>query len=382
MKGYARETLTLVIFILTLKDSFPFLIPSRPWCQLSLNAWSRQAGVDADTITISAINESHLSSARLWLEFQEAKHNREGAYTVIRCDLPVESSGRIWGREFHLNRLCESYSLLARTKLDQVVLNKAISNSQQIIQYLMSNAQQSFIVGPQPRRDDNITYTIMLTLLWEESDHDDDENIIIKGHAFSSGIPSKAQEYDPSPISASVAYSSKMHTHLPNRYENLPQAKLSAWCRKRRPLEVAFKSNGIEEVFLVRHCPETNDDVEFLEGLTSNIFVIYRDGTLHTPDADILGGYARHLILEAARRLGWNVKCGPLYVSEIDSWAEVFCSSSIRLVIPVGELWMPNKNQHNRGRETQETKIWTANSNEKYSRTWRQLYNNILQHNP
>lgn len=380
MKCHCSISLTFVISILTWTNLLAFLISTHPRGHFTWNAWSRQAEVDSETILISTISESHLFSARLWLESQEAKNNREGAYTVLRCDLPVKSSVRIWGRDFHFHRLCESYSLLTRTTLDQVVLNTAISHSQQIIQYLLSDAQQSLMVSPQPRRrDDDVTYTIMLTLLWEESD--DDENITIKGHAFSNDIPSNALEYDPSPISAAIAYSSKMHSHLPKRFENIPQAKLTSWCRRRRPLEVAFQVNGIEEVLLVRQCPGTKGDVEFLEGLTSNLFVIYRNGTLHTPNANILGGYARHLVLEAARRLGWNVECGPLYLSEMDSWAEVFCSSSIRLVIPVGEMWMPNNNQHDKVSEAPVTKIWTANSNEKHSRTWRQLYNNIILNN-
>lgn len=315
-------------------------------------------------------------SPRLWLESHEAENPNNGAYTVLRCDLSMNAC-QVWGRDFHLERLCQSYSSLVggTTPVDQDVLDRAMGRSDQLIQTLLAETLE--ILRNAPLRGDEV-YIMMLTLLWEQPS-DGKNHIVVKGHLFSSQIPSIPLQYNPAPMSASIALPSNTGTHLPNRYKNLPSAKLSAWCRMRRPLEGVFKVDGMDEVLLTR--PHGND-VQLLEGLTSNVFVICKDGTLRTPDDDgVLGGYARHLVLEAARQLGFPVEVGPLCMSELGSWDHMFCTSAIRLVIPVGQLWIPESN-YIEGIPTQLTSVWAANAEEQPGRTWRAIYHEILNIHP
>ena len=156
----------------------------------------------------------------------------------------------------------------------------------------------------------------------------------------------------------------------PNRYERLPCAKLSSWCRRRIPLEAQLKGSVsfivpndnkdkgeteedvvhhvvVDEVLLTRKRSffrngedeeDDDNDVELLEGLTSNVFIVYHDGSLRTPPSKngILSGYARQLVLECATKdYGRTVRQVPIFLSEASEWKEVFVTSSIRLVSPV-----------------------------------------------
>jgi branched-subunit amino acid aminotransferase/4-amino-4-deoxychorismate lyase len=348
--------------------------------QIVLHGWSRQGEFESESVTSAKTrptvddgNGLDLVSARLWLESHEAK-NSNGAYTVLRCDLSMDAC-QVWGRDFHLERLCRSYSSLMGTPpVDRDVLDRAMGRSDQLIQALLAEARE--LLRNAPLRGDEI-YILMLTLLWEEP-NDTKNQIIVKGHVFCSRSPSIPLQYDPAPISASIALPSNTGPHLPNRHGNLPNAKLSAWCRMRRPLEGVFKVNGMDEVLLTR---QYGNDVQLLEGLTSNLFVICKGGILRTPDDGVLGGYARYLVLKAARHLGFHVEVGPLCISELGSWDQMFCTSAIRLVIPVGQLWIAEGNS-NEGGPTQLTKVWAANSEEQPARTWRAIYHEILNMHP
>jgi branched-subunit amino acid aminotransferase/4-amino-4-deoxychorismate lyase len=124
---------------------------------------------------------------------------------------------------------------------------------------------------------------------------------------------------------------------------------------------------------LLMRSTEHNDDLELLEGLTSNIFVIDKEGTLKTPQDGVLMGYARHLVLEAAHRLGWRVQCGSLVMTEMVDWDEVFCTSSIRMVLPVGQIVMWDVASQTT------TVLWTnTQTGTQHGRTWQELYNEII----
>ena len=88
-------------------------------------------------------------------------------------------------------------------------------------------------------------------------------------------------------------------------------AKISSWCSIRKPLEdpsrYKIPDSNIGEVLLVTQDEnkQYQDEEDFinslsiLEGLTSNLFVIDKDGTIRTaPVGKVLLGYARHLVKE------------------------------------------------------------------------------------
>merc|ERR1711957_223096 len=152
---------------------------------------------------------------------------------------------------------------------------------------------------------------------------------------------------------------------LPNRYQNFPRAKLSSWCRRRRVLEDIFITKDVGDVILTKHCEDikknqepslsssvsagsvptttAKSSVELLEGLTSNLFVVYPGKILRTaPSTHVLGGYVRHLIIDCAEKCGYKVEFGSISLADSSLWEEVFFTSSIRLIIPVNRIFFPN----------------------------------------
>jgi hypothetical protein len=129
-------------------------------------------------------------------------------------------------------------------------------------------------------------------------------------------------------------------------------AKVSSWCRNRRPLEVLFKDSTVGEVLLMGLGGNAAivggqgfiDSLEILEGLISNFFVIYRDGTVRTaPTTKVLPGYARHLVsgqINQTHGLRLDDKNAPV-VGDADDWSEVFLTSAVRLIVPVNRVLIP-----------------------------------------
>ena len=84
--------------------------------------------------------------------------------------------------------------------------------------------------------------------------------------------------------------------------------------------------------------------LELLEGLSSNLFVIYKDGTLRTAQEGVLNGYVRHLVLEAAPNCGLRVDTTkPITLQDaVDGkWSEAFITSSSRLIWPISRILLP-----------------------------------------
>ncbi len=354
-----------------------------------------------------------LSSPREWLEYNEMKDGGIcGAYTVLRCDLYSDSvSGdeidrgndandsdgqdqvRLWGKEFHFKRISNSFMQMISCNQEekqshskeyyQPMLDQALLESEKVLGALIQKATISCSNGIEKNDEEsnNNTFKIlMLTLLWTPKSFTNDQgrevsSIKVRGHAYCSNINFNPASYDPQPITASVALpvisdtiecdlqasAVAAHTSLPSRYDKNPAAKLSSWCRIRRPLEKLYKgqeSDGVAEVLLARKLkPETSDGEDsnwtLLEGLTSNLFIVYRDGSIHTNCVEnddhggVLGGYSRHLILEAAKRHNIPIVLGPLSMDDGRNglWAEAFVSSSIRLIVPLGRIVTPNSGQ-------------------------------------
>jgi branched-subunit amino acid aminotransferase/4-amino-4-deoxychorismate lyase len=78
---------------------------------------------------------------------------------------------------------------------------------------------------------------------------------------------------------------------------------------------------------------------EVLEGPTTNVWWL-RDGSLFTPGLElgVLPGVTRAVLLDAAPRLGYEVREGAFPLGELASSEEAFTTSSVREVMPVVAL--------------------------------------------
>ncbi len=379
-----------------------------PWCFVSalmvgtgivtpdrtLLSWSRQAEIqetseiDPPVKLIEFSDDAELGqnnctldlqSPRKWLEYYEMEDGQEGAYTVMRCDFyPSMNRWSLWGVPFHMERLMNSFRSLAMISSDDRFrredLSIAINATNHVLKTLLNEAGQCQETSDSPSES---AITVMITILWTPTIG---RRIKVRGHAFHSGEPplAIARRYNPVPIVVSIAQRQddnklKKHSVLPNRYEDRPNAKVSSWCRRRIPLEDEFKKMGIGEVILTR---ESGDDVELLEGLTSNLFIVYQDGSLRTASEEfVLGGYARRLVLDHAEKCNIRIQVGPLRLSESAEWKEIFTTSAIKVITPVSKVVLMG--QEDDGSRTEDT-LWTQHS-PKENELWRRLYWNIVE---
>jgi hypothetical protein len=317
-----------------------------------------------------------LSSPREWLEYQEMKDGIHGAYTVLRCDLFMNNKQnhdqryKLWGKGFHLKRISNSFIQMAMQNHEEhkndckSILEQALIDSEQILDALIREVIDSCVgiesVSSLEQPNEGSVKIVMLTLLWTPSrclNHSNELSISVRGHSYCSNLFSDPQLYDPKPITASVALpiTTALTKVGPSRYDNLPAAKLSSWCRLRRPLEQLYKDRDIVgEVLLTRQrVIDGNENLNewiLLEGLTSNLFIVYKDGSIRTNSVErkkyggVLGGYARHLVIEAAKQCDIPIVFGPINLDDGKHglWAEAFVSSSIRLMAPIGRILVPD----------------------------------------
>jgi Amino-transferase class IV len=374
--------------------------PSRTSLAPTDRSWSStsaECSQDPSTPRLS-VQLSNVTSPRAWLEAQP-----NGAYTVLRVDYVhrglVESAGdcdvgewKVWGLDFHMDRLCESYSLflqlqeqrknesISQNDVDDIVvatdvLQRARNMTLDMIRKQLS-ANEPTLDNVSPSDDDvesrQPLTTFMLTVLWTPRT---DAAAVATGGASvavtthmarvtssssSSSSSSAPISHIAAPIRAVLALQDEMEEQspmlysrtmagrrsahgmhrdpLPNRFP-FPQAKLSSWCRERRPLEETFKQSSDKKMgeVILCHADSSNNAVELLEGLTTNLFVLYKDGTLRTaPRTQSLNGYVRRTVLQllAQESEVRIVERAPI-LEELHLWKEVFVTSSIRLVIPV-----------------------------------------------
>lgn len=199
-------------------------------------------------------NPDSLTSPRPWLE-----HYPDGVYTVLRADLlcaaPASRSSfavpwRVWGVDFHLERLRESYRqiYLGNDNQKSALLDKAVADSVLLAGSLLANAfweiQNSTDLSCQT---ESCTVVVMLTLLWYPQ-NDDNDAIRVLAHGFSTGQSVDPRRHVAEPVNVAIA-----SENTPNRTYFYPQAKQSSWCTVRRPLETKYKkmNNDIGEVLLV-----------------------------------------------------------------------------------------------------------------------------------
>jgi branched-subunit amino acid aminotransferase/4-amino-4-deoxychorismate lyase len=97
-----------------------------------------------------------------------------------------------------------------------------------------------------------------------------------------------------------------------------------------------------------------------LEGLTSNLFVVYNNGKIiRTPSTEnVLGGYIRQLIVDKASSWGYTIEIGPIDMQDSSLWEEVFLTSSVRLLVPIQTIVVPTDMDDSKGCITKSRIVW------------------------
>jgi hypothetical protein len=398
--------------------------PAFAWCStVSITAdgvigTESISGFGKDFVPVRLIHDRlfDLTKSTDWMEFLEHQEGRlhdqggAGAYETMRCDIllpPGKTTPRVWGEKYHLDRLVKSYKSLvnakneiktgigmsATDKVDRIVFDKALEESRLAIHRLLSDAESSIICAHPKPNHDTIINLIRLTLLWSPPKSDDSRKIAVRGHACSSCEPLKIHS-SPDPIVCTVAAHgqengvAKVDKSLPTRFSN-PENKIASWCRIRQEMETndTYKPPGVSEVIMVRPRKDEHGEerLELLEGLSSNVFVLYKDGTLRTATDGVLNGFVRHLVLESAKESGLFFDPRPVFLHQSDKWEEAFITSSSRLIYPISKILIPNDKDTSPGTEmTNFTEIWrdeylTEKTMEAKTPKWQVLLNIILQ---
>ena len=351
-------------------------------------------------------NSYDVTASPDWMEWIEQIEGREsdeggaGAYDTMRCDITVKAPEQqnnqrlmnIWGKDFHVTRLQKSFaSLLNATTAEAIserAIETAVKDSDLLLQALIAEAQSSFylkensLVALGEKEDEDHTWIqlIKLTLLWSlpknitvanKEFSEASADIVVRGHACSTGKPVPvfrsvkpivvtlaAIGHDGDHVQPSNSDGVKIDENLPTRFQN-PQSKVASWCKQRKKMDnpETYKPPGVAEVLMMRPTTTTTgqiDDIairgsqfsslELLEGLSSNVCVIYKDGTLRTAEEGVLFGYVRHLVLESAERCGLKVDTTtPISMQDAldGKWSEVFITSSSRLIWPISRILLP-----------------------------------------
>lgn len=381
-------------FIMTSEPPCSSTQPSQPansWCATAY--WDESSNrVIAENIDepIQSLNDGRVLDLTMspdWMEYLEISEQRSedsggaGAYDTFRCDLimgnNLKDRWRVWGQEFHLNRIEQSYRSIAPS-VHTDSLKSARQRSEFIVQELLLRAETSSLLldSTSVPGDDVMIQLIRMTLLWSNDNHE----IIVRGHACCSA-KTLAIHQPIQPIVVSVA--AKQHdeheqiitidTSMPSRV-NDPRHKVASWTRIRKQMErpETYKPPGVSEVLMLRS--RADNQLEVLEGLSSNVFVIYRDGTLRTASEGVLLGYARHLVLECAERCGLLIDPSkPILLQDAEKglWQEAFITSSSRLVYPISKVLIHTDIEY------EFSEYWVYESNGERPK-WQQLLDGIL----
>ena len=322
--------------------------------------WIRTAScVDSDgesqRIVLHKVDSSssEQSSSRLWLEYCEREvHQGQGIYTVLRADFDQETLDecKVWGLNFHLERLKESNRRLFKILGIEPTIEMeegAVKKSRNILHEFLRNYHEDTKKKMESSSDKTFRcLSLMIALLWTPFSNQNEVGITVEGHASEISILPRA-----APVDVILAISSRKDklTMLPSRYDREPLAKLSGWCNRRRPLEKMFKLQSMSEVLLCHevyqnesNTDEDISDYQVLEGLTSNVFVVMDDNSVRTAGNDVLLGYARSLVISAVKELGLSIDERPPLLSEMKEgrWREVFLTSSIRILVPVKRIFL------------------------------------------
>lgn len=303
-----------------------------------------------------------LSVASNWMEYIETSEGLTsevggaGAYDTLRCDLIIhpEVSMKpkwfIWGAEFHLERLCRSYTSLLKEKGTRAPesdkqIQRALADSRKLFEDILDAATQdkAMIQSSTISKDSKEPVVNLFRFTWLWTPPAERESIKVRAHACAnySFVSVAELRLGPKPIAVTIA----TNNTNPSRAHN-PDNKVASWTRQRRQFELpeTYKPDGVSEVLLVRPLGKS---VELLEGLSSNVFVLYEDGTLRTASEGILHGYVRRLVLESAGNIGLKCDPRPILIQEAQQWKEAFITSSSRLIYPISKILIEKKNDEN-----------------------------------
>ena len=295
---------------------------------------------------------------------------------------------KVWGIDFHLNRLQLSYERFENGKVfNQEEKYPPMRKTELLLEGLLSTAEEELLrtdnsnTNNKSKREPHF-FVAMVTFLWHPI-QSLPGRIEVKSHIFTNRNRfALFNDYNPNQLRASVALSQTVgpKQKLPSRQHHNPEAKLSSWCSRRRPLEDLFKpSHMIDEVILADESKRADGSASttLLEGLTSNLFVLFPGAVLRTPPltAGILGGYARELVIKHATKLGLKVEEVPISLEESTLWEEVFVTSSVKLVVPVESVLVPDANDFQA--------LWTTDpkrsSGSLENSVWKKIYNGIVE---
>lgn len=315
-----------------------------------------------------------VSSPRLWLE-----HHPDGVYTVIRVELEqqeqVQTQGwSIWGLEFHLDRLEYSYARWSQVliennrRISRAAFNQARQETRHVLFQLLREAGIYMNRSTDSPSEASKEMIYMGTILWHPQNED---RIQVRGH-ITRYLYFPIFPIQPIVATLAVLPSNKgtiSNLSLPSRRRplGLADCKFSSWCRERRPLEAEFpipwtnSSLGFaaHEIILtdVSHVVDRNGgrpllQVQLLEGLTSNLFLVYPNRVVRTSSSPfVLPGFARSMALICLQHFGYaidtnNTICAGYTLSEksiaeaLSSCEEVFVTSSVKLVAPVHAIFI------------------------------------------
>jgi hypothetical protein len=391
------------------------------------------------------ISQLDITKAPDWMEYIEITEQRfdndggAGAYDSMRGDLQLSNKAStkhnhkwfIWGQDFHIQRLQKSYLSLLQssnkniTSCDDALLASiddklevARVESKRILESLLYEAEDvmkySTAEVDQGDQHDEVKLINMvrLTLLWSQGSVENNlQGIVVRGHACSTMCPINV--YGPvQPIECAIAaeihhtFNDDIHTgfettgnmtqsmiptvqnSIPSRYQNNPQSKVAAWTRIRKTLEdpERYKPSGVSEVLMVRAM--TNEDsrtteIVLLEGLSSNVFIVYKDGTLRTAVNGVLHGYVRQLVLDCASTMdGLRIDLKqPIRLEDVNEWHEAFITSSTRLLYPISKIIIQH---HLSNGETEFRDFWCdpvmaiSNGSNHNVPIWQKIYDSIM----
>lgn len=352
-----------------------------------------------------------------------------GVYTVCRCEAMVDTKNNgnmeikwnILGEDFHFQRLLDTFPLFVTSIVstdngyhDNVSLDAPMKETQDIIRELQSKAESEILQSCLDENNNNILhnhhhhhyeFSFMLTLLWTPKKTND---VNVRAHMkYLSKSPNLQNITEPSPLNVGIIISSSSpnQSSLPNRHANLipPMVKTSSWCRIRKPHEDTIASQNdnigdVSEILLTKHlnngnnkiskkedpCDCTWNNYEILEGLTSNFFAVFSDGTIRTAsDHLVLNGYVRQIILdliqedEKEKRLGLVYDDTPITINDLLNKqsnkngedeenhqkpyvVEAFLTSSIRRVVPISNIILFERSHSEQATTIKNRVIWST----------------------
>ena len=275
-----------------------------------------------------------------------------GVYTVLRIEMDSENETLIWGLDYHLERLDTSFSIW--WKHGNGNKNEFGHNMESIL--ALARRETSHVLNE--LLHEALRYTmlrehiLMATILW----YPDNQQIQVHGHIKAVTV------LPPTPISATLAVlaTNKSITNegLPNR-QRLAESKFSSWCEERRPLETQFHSEVAtqtgHEVILTNVSSwglkdgATQVQLNLLEGLTSNLFLVFPDRVVRTASTPhVLAGFVRSMALECLIDMGYtinhdtsmSVSSTKDIVTALSQCEEIFVTSAIKLVVPVKSVYV------------------------------------------